>query len=791
MTGSGVDLHSGDVFRVHMTYDGANLAMTITDAATSGSFSITWPINIPSTIGGANTAYAGFTASTGGFVANQNILSWTMTSGSGGGGGTVATPTFSPAAGTYLGTQTVTLGDTTSGATIFYTVDGSQPGTTAGGSTKQYSGALDGKLDRDHQSPGNCLGTTSSGTASATYTIESQVATPTFTPAGGSYTSAQTVSISTTTPAPTTIYYTTNGSTPTNQFSRIQGLSVAGDETLKAYATKSGYFDSNVATAAYMISSGGTSVATPTFSPAGGTYLGTQTVTLSDATAGSTIYYTLDGTQPGTSASGSTLQYSGPLSITSTTTVKALATASGQTTSATATATYTIETQVATPTFTPAAGTYSSTVNVTIASTTAGATIYYTTNGTAPTNVSTLYTGPVAVSSSETLKAIATKSGYFDSNVGTAAYTISTGGGGGTSINFPNGFTTGSVVLNGNAAITGTNLALTDTVNTFEVSSAWYPTAVNIQNFTTDFSFQDSAGTPTADGMTFTIQGNSTAALGASGGNLGYATTIGKSVAVKFDLYSNSGEGADSTGLYLNGASPTIPAVDMTGSGIDLHSGDVFKVHMSYDGTNLAMTITDATTNATFTHTWAVDIPGTVGGTTVFAGFTAGTGGYTANQQILNWTLTSGGATTVPPPKVTVQFEPESTAIFNASVSSGPTYRIFAYSGFTDGQGTILDATAPGQRVSIPLNIPQAGVYDVKVGTKATTTRGISQLSINGANVGPAEDQYAPSETFKQFDLGTVSLPAGNVTLVFTVTAKNAASTGYTEAFDYITITQQ
>ena len=66
------------------------------------------------------------------------------------------------------------------------------------------------------------------------------------------------------------------------------------------------------------------------------------------------------------------------------------------------------------------------------------------------------------------------------------------------------------------------------------------------------------------------------------------------SVAVKFDLYNNNGEGVDSTGLYTNGAWPTTPAVDMTASGVNLHSGDPFHVHISYDGTNLTMTITDS-----------------------------------------------------------------------------------------------------------------------------------------------------------------------------------------------------
>ena len=58
-------------------------------------------------------------------------------------------------------------------------------------------------------------------------------------------------------------------------------------------------------------------------------------------------------------------------------------------------------------------------------------------------------------------------------------------------------------------------------------------------------------------------------------------------MAVKFDLYSNTGEGSDSTGFYTNGASPTVPSVDMTSSGVNLHSGDPMHAHMTYNGTTL------------------------------------------------------------------------------------------------------------------------------------------------------------------------------------------------------------
>jgi Chitobiase/beta-hexosaminidase C-terminal domain/Abnormal spindle-like microcephaly-assoc'd, ASPM-SPD-2-Hydin len=78
----------------------------------------------------------------------------------------------------------------------------------------------------------------------------------------------------------------------------------------------------------------------------------------------------------------------------------------------------------ATPTFNPAAGSYSSPQTVIVSSTTPSATIYYTTDGTTPTPSSAVYSGPLAVSSPETIKAIGTAVGYTASAVGSAAYTI-------------------------------------------------------------------------------------------------------------------------------------------------------------------------------------------------------------------------------------------------------------------------------------------------------------------------------------------------------------------------------
>ncbi|NBH04357.1 chitobiase/beta-hexosaminidase C-terminal domain-containing protein [Amycolatopsis sp. SID8362] len=96
----------------------------------------------------------------------------------------------------------------------------------------------------------------------------------------------------------------------------------------------------------YTVGGGTTTVAAPTFSPPGGTYSSAQTVTLSSATSGATIRYTVDGSTP---TASSTL-YSGPISVPNSRTVNAIALKSGSTTSPVSSATYTIGTQAGCPT---------------------------------------------------------------------------------------------------------------------------------------------------------------------------------------------------------------------------------------------------------------------------------------------------------------------------------------------------------------------------------------------------------------------------------------------------------
>jgi glucosylceramidase len=78
--------------------------------------------------------------------------------------------------------------------------------------------------------------------------------------------------------------------------------------------------------------------ATPTFSPAAGSFTSAQTVAISDSTTGASIYYTTNGTTP---TASSTL-YSAPVKISATTVIEAIAVASGYSQSAVASGVFTI-----------------------------------------------------------------------------------------------------------------------------------------------------------------------------------------------------------------------------------------------------------------------------------------------------------------------------------------------------------------------------------------------------------------------------------------------------------------
>jgi hypothetical protein len=353
--------------RVHGVYTNMNTTTTWTAGVTHtlpasfylaskpGWFGIQpFPLNGPDITGGSGIG--GFANKTPAEVC-YNSIGGTDGSGSpisgfnaatcyAGGTPTVATPTFSPGAGSYGSSQSVTISDSTSGATLCYTTDGSTPtangaGTCTHGTT--YSTAVTVASSLTLQAVGSLSGDSDSSVGSAAYTITPTTAgTPSCSPVGGTYNATQSVSCSVTGGAPV-MCYTTNGTPPvTNGSSGCTtgtlysgAISISASATLKVIAGGTAFLDGTVNSQIYTLT-----VATPTFNPVGGTYLGAQSVTISTVTSGATITYTTDGSTPVPGSHGTV--YAFPVLVATSLTLKAVGSLSGFNNSATGSTGYTI-----------------------------------------------------------------------------------------------------------------------------------------------------------------------------------------------------------------------------------------------------------------------------------------------------------------------------------------------------------------------------------------------------------------------------------------------------------------
>jgi len=182
-----------------------------------------------------------------------------MIAGCGGGGSgntnppinpTAATPTFSPGSGTFNSTQNVAIFDTTPGASIYYTTNGTAPTS----SSTLYSSPVAVAANMTIEAVAVASGYTASAVGSATYTIKlPAAASPQFSPAPGSYTTAQSVTLSDSM-ASASIYYTTDGSTPTTSSTLYSApITVSATTVINAIAVVQGYSASAVATGTYML----------------------------------------------------------------------------------------------------------------------------------------------------------------------------------------------------------------------------------------------------------------------------------------------------------------------------------------------------------------------------------------------------------------------------------------------------------------------------------------------------------------------------------------------------------
>lgn len=300
-------------------------------------------------------------------------------------------------------TGEVTITDANSlpaGYTIRYTTDGTDPTATTG---TEYSGPIAITSNCTVKAVVVRYGMVLTEMASKTLT---PVATPVI--SFDNTTNEATITCLT---AGATIYYTTDGSTPTPSSSAYSTpLSVTSSTTVKAIAVK-GVTNSEVATLAI------TQVATPTVQNNG-----SNAISITSATPGTTIYYTTDGSTPTTSST----EYTGPLTENvSGVTIKAIAVKENMITSAMGSGAVTL--QCAAPIIRRNGSTG---FTITYSFPASGVSIYYTTDGTTPTTSSTLYSGAVTIALPVTVKAIAVASGYDNSEVATSRITQDVSGSG-------------------------------------------------------------------------------------------------------------------------------------------------------------------------------------------------------------------------------------------------------------------------------------------------------------------------------------------------------------------------
>lgn len=115
---------------------------------------------------------------------------------------------------------------------------------------------------------------------------------------------------------------------------------------------------------------------------------------------------------------------------------------------------------------------------------------------------------------------------------------------------------------------------------------------------------------------------------------------------------------------------------------------------------------------------------------------------------------------------------------------------LFSSAYASSGYAKRLEASAVNDSITYSVPVNQAGTYAIKVRAKKFTDRGKFQLAIDGINQGSVQDEYGTatdSTAYVVLDLGSKTFSiAGDKQFQFTVTDKNADSTGYSLTFDDI-----
>jgi hypothetical protein len=288
---------------------------------------------------------------------------------------------------------------------------------------------------------------------------------------------------------------------------------------------------------------------------------------------------------------------------------------------------------VNTPTFDPTAGTYYSTQNVTISTETEGATIRYTTNGVDPTESSSIYSSPISVSTTTTIKAKAYKTEMDPSEVASALYTIvltptiTVTEASVPAMSAQVGATdTETITVSGQnlsanigLAVTGTNASLftlstysivpvSETVTDVVVTITYTPTAAGSDTVTLTLSSTGAAdvtktltgsatwpplATPVAENAGAVSQTGFTAIWGAVSGATEYELSV----------YTKEGSGGNATDLfiseYIEGSSfnKAIEIYNGTGASVDLSNYSLKKQTNGAGVYGNELTLTGSLTN--------------------------------------------------------------------------------------------------------------------------------------------------------------------------------------------------
>jgi hypothetical protein len=279
---------------------------------------------------------------------------------------------------------------------------------------------------------------------------------------------------------------------------------------------------------------------------------------------------------------------------------------------------------------------------------------------------------------------------------------------------------------NTSPATGGTVARLTDGGNG-EAGSIFTKTKLSDTSFTTTFLLRDQAvNAGGADSLSFVLQNDprGAGALGNGGGGGGYQG-INNSIAIKFDLWSN-GSHVPTTGLFMNGQainSDNPGDVTVTG-GLSFLSGNPIQVTLTYNGTTLTESLRDTVTGQVFTYDWVVNIPlilggGTTPATTAYAGFTGGTGGASAIQDILSWNYQS-----IPVPQVASLVATSMTSpnlVTNGGFETG-NFNGWTLAGFGGGEANIITGTAGGSGVHSGTHGAQFGPGSIGTITQTLAT---------------------------------------------------------------------